>query len=63
MLQSLLEQLPQDDPDYIYNLGCLLYQDGKYEDASKKFMSALQVLGYVPGTNKHTHIHRIVYLT
>lgn len=55
MLQSLLEQLPQDDPDYIYNLGCLLYQDGKYEDACKKFMSALQVLGYVPGMNKHTH--------
>ncbi|XP_024920372.1 intraflagellar transport protein 70A isoform X6 [Cynoglossus semilaevis] len=46
--KSLLEQLPQDDPDYIYNLGCLLYQDGKYEDACKKFMSALQVLGYVP---------------
>uniref|UniRef100_A0A674MCC4 Tetratricopeptide repeat protein 30 n=1 Tax=Takifugu rubripes TaxID=31033 RepID=A0A674MCC4_TAKRU len=45
---SLLEQLPQDDPDYIYNMGCLLYQDGKYEDACKKFTSAMQVLGYVP---------------
>lgn len=49
-LQSLLEQLPQDDPDYIYNMGCLLYQDGKYEEACKKFTSAMQVLGYVPGT-------------
>ncbi|XP_011602611.1 intraflagellar transport protein 70A isoform X2 [Takifugu rubripes] len=46
--KSLLEQLPQDDPDYIYNMGCLLYQDGKYEDACKKFTSAMQVLGYVP---------------
>uniref|UniRef100_A0A7N8X6G5 Tetratricopeptide repeat protein 30 n=1 Tax=Mastacembelus armatus TaxID=205130 RepID=A0A7N8X6G5_9TELE len=45
---SLLEQLPQDDPDYVYNMGCLLYQDGKYEEACKKFMSAMQVLGYVP---------------
>nr|XP_043906241.1 tetratricopeptide repeat protein 30A isoform X2 [Solea senegalensis] len=45
--KSLLEQLPQDDPDYVYNLGCLLYQDGKYEEACKKFMSAMQVLGYV----------------
>lgn len=45
--KSLLEQLPQDDPDYVYNMGCLLYQDGKYEEACKKFMSAMQVLGYV----------------
>uniref|UniRef100_A0A8C9XX37 Tetratricopeptide repeat protein 30 n=1 Tax=Sander lucioperca TaxID=283035 RepID=A0A8C9XX37_SANLU len=45
---SLLEQLPQDDPDYSYNMGCLLYQDGKYEEACKKFTSAMQVLGYVP---------------
>lgn len=49
-MQSLLEQLPEDDPDYIYNMGCLLYQDGKYEEACKKFTSAMQVLGYVPGT-------------
>lgn len=49
-IQSLLEQLPQDDPDYIYNMGCLLYQEGKYEEACKKFTSAMQVLGYVPGT-------------
>lgn len=48
--QSLLEQLPQDDPDYMYNMGCLLYQDGKYEEACKKFTSAMQVLGYVPGS-------------
>uniref|UniRef100_A0A672FSS9 Tetratricopeptide repeat protein 30 n=1 Tax=Salarias fasciatus TaxID=181472 RepID=A0A672FSS9_SALFA len=46
--KSLLEQLPPDDPDYIYNSGCLLYQDGKYEEACKKFTSAMQVLGYVP---------------
>ncbi|KAI3360064.1 hypothetical protein L3Q82_013860 [Scortum barcoo] len=44
----LLEQLPQDDPDYVYNMGCLFYQDGKYEEACKKFTSAMQVLGYVP---------------
>ncbi|XP_040919319.1 tetratricopeptide repeat protein 30A [Toxotes jaculatrix] len=46
--KSLLEQLPQDDPDYVYNMGCLLYQDGKYEEACKKFITAMQVLGYVP---------------
>lgn len=55
--QSLLEQLPQDDPDYIYNMGCLLYQDSKYEEACKKFMSAMQVLGYVPGTHPKTCAH------
>ncbi|CAJ1075594.1 tetratricopeptide repeat protein 30A-like isoform X3 [Xyrichtys novacula] len=46
--KSLLEQLPQDDPDYIHNMGCLLYQDGKHEEACKRFTSAMQVLGYVP---------------
>lgn len=46
--KSLLEQLPQDDPDYIFNTGCLLYNDEKYEEACKKFTSAMQVLGYVP---------------
>ncbi|KAM6966738.1 LOW QUALITY PROTEIN: intraflagellar transport protein 70A [Tautogolabrus adspersus] len=46
--KSLLEQLPQEDPDYIHNMGCLLYQDGKHEEACKKFTSAMQMLGYVP---------------
>ncbi|KAM9393797.1 intraflagellar transport protein 70A isoform 2-T2 [Pholidichthys leucotaenia] len=46
--KSLLEQLPQDDPDYDYNMGCLLYQDGKYEEACKKFLSVMQVLGFAP---------------
>ncbi|KAM9746247.1 intraflagellar transport protein 70A isoform 2-T2 [Menidia menidia] len=44
----LLEQLPPEDPDYIYNMGCLLYQEGNHEDACKKFLSAMQVLGHVP---------------
>uniref|UniRef100_A0A1A8MYT5 Tetratricopeptide repeat protein 30 n=1 Tax=Nothobranchius pienaari TaxID=704102 RepID=A0A1A8MYT5_9TELE len=46
--KSLLEQLPPNDPDYIYNMGCLLYQEGKYEEASKKFMNAKEMLGNVP---------------
>uniref|UniRef100_A0A8C6ML77 Tetratricopeptide repeat protein 30 n=1 Tax=Nothobranchius furzeri TaxID=105023 RepID=A0A8C6ML77_NOTFU len=46
--RSLLEQLPPNDPDYIYNMGCLLYQEGKYEEASKKFMNAKEMLGNVP---------------
>ncbi|KAM6914423.1 intraflagellar transport protein 70A isoform 2-T2 [Lycodopsis pacificus] len=46
--KSLLEQLPQEDPDYVYNTGCLLFQDGKHEEACKKFSSAMQVLGYLP---------------
>ncbi|XP_034046694.1 tetratricopeptide repeat protein 30A isoform X2 [Thalassophryne amazonica] len=46
--KALIEQLPQDDPDYIYNMGCLLYQEQKYEEACKKFITAMQVLGYQP---------------
>ncbi|XP_037544378.1 tetratricopeptide repeat protein 30A [Nematolebias whitei] len=44
----LLEQLPQDDPDYMFNMGCLLHQDGKHEEACRNFMTAMQVLGYLP---------------
>lgn len=54
-LKSLLEQLPPEDPDYVYNMGCLLYQEGKYEEACKKFMSAMQVLGFMPGDQSETH--------
>uniref|UniRef100_A0A3B3C6I8 Tetratricopeptide repeat protein 30 n=1 Tax=Oryzias melastigma TaxID=30732 RepID=A0A3B3C6I8_ORYME len=46
--KSLLEQLPQEDSDYVYNMGCLLYQEGKYEDACRSFTAAVEVLGYVP---------------
>ncbi|CAB1350360.1 unnamed protein product [Coregonus sp. 'balchen'] len=46
--KTLVEQLPQDDPDYEVDMGCLLYKEGEYEEACKKFMSAMQVLGYQP---------------
>ncbi|XP_056100584.1 tetratricopeptide repeat protein 30A isoform X2 [Rhinichthys klamathensis goyatoka] len=46
--KTLVEQLPQDDPDYDVDLGCLLYKEGEYEEACKKFMSAMNVLGYQP---------------
>lgn len=44
--QSLVEDAPADDPDTKINLGCLLFKEGKYEEACKKFTNALQVLGY-----------------
>jgi len=53
-----LEQLPQEDADYVYNMGCLLYQEGNYEEASKKFMSAMQVLGHVPGNQSNSQFSR-----
>ncbi|XP_062388654.1 intraflagellar transport protein 70A [Sardina pilchardus] len=46
--KTLVEQLPQDDPDYDVDLGCLLFKEGEYEEACKKFMSSMQVLGYQP---------------
>uniref|UniRef100_A0A673KUF8 Tetratricopeptide repeat protein 30 n=1 Tax=Sinocyclocheilus rhinocerous TaxID=307959 RepID=A0A673KUF8_9TELE len=48
LLQTLVEQLPQDNPDYDVDLGCLLYKEGEYEEACKKFMSSMNVLGYQP---------------
>ncbi|KAA0705771.1 Tetratricopeptide repeat protein 30A [Triplophysa tibetana] len=46
--KTLVEQLPQEDPDYDVDLGCLLYKEGEYEEACKKFMSSMNVLGYQP---------------
>ncbi|GCB76012.1 hypothetical protein scyTo_0019833, partial [Scyliorhinus torazame] len=45
---SLVEQQPTDDPDTEINLGCLLYKEGHYEEACKKFTTAMQVVGYKP---------------
>ncbi|XP_077125167.1 intraflagellar transport protein 70A isoform X2 [Ranitomeya variabilis] len=44
--KSLVEQIPSDDPDSENNLGCLLYKEGQYEEACKKFLTAMQVVGY-----------------
>ncbi|CAN2389689.1 Tetratricopeptide repeat protein [Pristimantis euphronides] len=44
--KSLVEQIPSDDPDCEINLGCLLYKEGQYEEACKKFLAAMQVVGY-----------------
>ncbi|TRY60258.1 hypothetical protein DNTS_005920 [Danionella cerebrum] len=46
--KTLVEQLPQDDPDYDVDLGCLLFKEGEYEEACKKFTSSMNVLGYQP---------------
>uniref|UniRef100_A0A8C5PJ56 Tetratricopeptide repeat protein 30 n=1 Tax=Leptobrachium leishanense TaxID=445787 RepID=A0A8C5PJ56_9ANUR len=44
--KSLVEQIPSDDPDSEINMGCLLYKEGQYEEACKKFITAMQVVGY-----------------
>ncbi|XP_029445181.1 tetratricopeptide repeat protein 30A isoform X2 [Rhinatrema bivittatum] len=46
--KSLVEQLPADDPDSEINMGCLLYKEGQYEEACKKFITTMQVVGYKP---------------
>nr|XP_054763061.1 tetratricopeptide repeat protein 30A-like [Lytechinus pictus]XP_054763063.1 tetratricopeptide repeat protein 30A-like [Lytechinus pictus] len=44
--KSLVEQCPSDDPDTEVNLGCLLFKEGRYEQACQKFTAAMQILGY-----------------
>ncbi|MEE6465853.1 hypothetical protein FKM82_006729 [Ascaphus truei] len=44
--KSLVEQMPSDDPDGEINMGCLLYKEGQFEEACKKFITAMQVVGY-----------------
>lgn len=47
--KSLVEQCPPDDPDTEINFGCLLFKEGRYEEACQKFSTAMQILGYKPG--------------
>uniref|UniRef100_F7EJA9 Tetratricopeptide repeat protein 30 n=1 Tax=Xenopus tropicalis TaxID=8364 RepID=F7EJA9_XENTR len=44
--KSLVEQMPSEDPESEINMGCLLYKEGHYEEACKKFITAMQVMGY-----------------
>ncbi|XP_067012129.1 intraflagellar transport protein 70A [Anabrus simplex] len=46
--KGLVNNSAPDDPDTEINHGCLLYKEGRYEDALQKFTTALQVLGYNP---------------
>ncbi|CAL8310437.1 unnamed protein product [Arctogadus glacialis] len=46
--KALVEQLPQEEPDYEVKLGCLLYREEQYEEARRRFTSAQQALGYQP---------------
>ncbi|XP_066978143.1 intraflagellar transport protein 70A isoform X1 [Macrobrachium rosenbergii] len=46
--KSLVDQCPPDDPDTEVNHGCLLYKEGRYEEACQKFSNALQVAGHQP---------------
>ncbi|XP_025931258.1 tetratricopeptide repeat protein 30B [Apteryx rowi] len=39
---------PAELPDAEVNLGCLLYRQGRHEEACGKFAGAMQVLGYCP---------------
>lgn len=43
--KTLLRQA-QEDPDVIINDGCILFKEGKYEEAKVKFQDAMNSLGY-----------------
>jgi len=46
--KTLLEQGNQADPDVICNQACVLYKEGKYEEAKNKFLEAQKILGQTP---------------
>uniref|UniRef100_A0A8C5BVF6 Tetratricopeptide repeat protein 30 n=1 Tax=Gadus morhua TaxID=8049 RepID=A0A8C5BVF6_GADMO len=46
--KALVEQLPQEEPDYEVKMACLLYREEQYEEARRRFTSAQQALGYQP---------------
>uniref|UniRef100_T1IR79 Tetratricopeptide repeat protein 30 n=1 Tax=Strigamia maritima TaxID=126957 RepID=T1IR79_STRMM len=44
--KSLIDQCAASDPDTEINFGCLLFKEGRFDEALKKFTAALQVSGY-----------------
>ncbi|XP_031785549.1 tetratricopeptide repeat protein 30A [Nasonia vitripennis] len=46
--KSYVDQCPPDDIDTEINFGCLMYQEGEYEQALKKFSNALHTAGFRP---------------
>ncbi|XP_071743684.1 intraflagellar transport protein 70A isoform X2 [Lepeophtheirus salmonis] len=46
--KSLVDKCPDSDPETEINRGCLLYKEGRYEEALAKFIGAQQVIGYDP---------------
>ncbi len=44
--QSYIDQCNDDDPDTVINTGCVLYKEGKYDEALKYFTKAQQLGGY-----------------
>ncbi|ODM96103.1 Tetratricopeptide repeat protein 30A, partial [Orchesella cincta] len=46
--KSLVDKCPKDDPDTEINRGCLLYKEGRYDEALQRFTMASQVIGYGP---------------
>ncbi|GBF97318.1 flagellar associated protein [Raphidocelis subcapitata] len=46
--RRLLDAAPPDDPDALANTGCLLYREGEYAAAAKKFDDATHALGRLP---------------
>ena len=46
--QTLVEQLPPQDPDTLYNQACLLFKEAKYAEASAKYTEISKIIGYCP---------------
>mmetsp|Transcript_20723 Transcript_20723/g.45407 ORF Transcript_20723/g.45407 Transcript_20723/m.45407 type:complete len:659 (-) Transcript_20723:542-2518(-) len=43
--KALLERCPPEDPDIVVNMGCVLYKEGKFDEARGKFIEAMSALG------------------
>ncbi|CAG0888873.1 unnamed protein product [Cyprideis torosa] len=46
--KSLVDHCSSEDPDTEINHGCLLFKEGRYEEAMEKFQSAQGLVGFMP---------------
>ena len=44
--KSHLDKCLQDDPDVVVLTGCVQFKEGRYEDASNKYVEAMNALGF-----------------
>lgn len=43
--RAMIQQCDPNDPDTLNNLGCILFKERKYTEATQKFQDALKMLG------------------
>ena len=48
LVKNTVNQIPSDDPDMNIDLACLLYKEGRYDEAIAKFQESMRLVEFQP---------------